>query len=144
MHTIVNNIKLIQLIFEKQEFNPRINLSDEDFLVMTHGGSLLDGNGALRPAAFEAAMRDQVHMSFLPPSLSPSLLSPSLLFPLTPTPSHPIPSHPFSLIQTSQVQQFVQRQLTNTLAVGRCDLAAEVQLTTMKNLLDGQVVLFIE
>ena len=40
---------------------------------------------------------------------------------------------------TGQVQQFVQRQVTNTLAVGRCDLAAEVQLTTMKIVLLEQV-----
>ena len=43
-----------------QDFSPRIHLSEEDFLVMTRGGGLLDEEGMLRMGAFEEVMREQV------------------------------------------------------------------------------------
>ncbi len=79
-----------------QDFKPRINLSEEDFAIMTRGGALLDYDGLLGIEAFEVVMKDQV-------------------------------------------KRFVQRQLTNILAIGRCSDAEEVQLSTMKAILHEQV-----
>ncbi len=79
-----------------QDFTPRINLSEEDFAIMTRGGQLLDEDGFLSMEAFEVVLKDQV-------------------------------------------KRFVQRQLTNILAIGRCSNAEEVQLSTMKAILHEQV-----
>jgi hypothetical protein len=80
----------------QQDFTPRINLSEEDFAIMTRGGQLLDEDGLLSIEAFEVVLKDQV-------------------------------------------KRFVQRQLTNILAIGRCSDAEEVQLSTMKAILHEQV-----
>jgi hypothetical protein len=80
----------------RQDFTPRINLSEEDFAIMTRNGLLLDDDGLLNIEAFEVVMKDQV-------------------------------------------KRFVQRQLTNILAIGRCSDAEEVQLSTMKAILHEQV-----
>jgi hypothetical protein len=45
----------------------------------------------------------------------------------------------FELVMKDQVKRFVQRQLTNILAIGRCSDAEEVQLSTMKAILHEQV-----
>jgi hypothetical protein len=79
-----------------QDFTPKINLSEEDFAIMTRGGALLDDDGLLSMEAFEVVMKDQV-------------------------------------------KRFVQRQLTNILAIGRCSDAEEVQISTMKSILHEQV-----
>jgi hypothetical protein len=81
----------------RQDFTPRINLSEEDFAIITRDGELLDDEGLLNMEAFEMVMKDQV-------------------------------------------KRFVQRQLTNILAIGRCSDAEEVQISTMKAILYEQVV----
>ena len=43
-----------------QDFTPRIHISEEDFDVMTRGGTLLDSEGRLHLAQFEGVMRDQI------------------------------------------------------------------------------------
>ncbi len=86
----------IESVSAKQDFTPRINLSEEDFAIMTRNGALLDDDGLLNIEAFEVVMKDQV-------------------------------------------KRFVQRQLTNILAIGRCSDAEEVQLSTMKAILHEQV-----
>ena len=45
----------------------------------------------------------------------------------------------FQVVMKDQVKRFVQRQLTNILAIGRCSDAEEVQLSTMKAILHEQV-----
>ena len=45
----------------------------------------------------------------------------------------------FEMVMKDQVKLFVQRQLTNILAIGRCSDAEEVQLSTMKAILYEQV-----
>ncbi len=45
----------------------------------------------------------------------------------------------FEDIMREQMKHFVQRQLTNTLAIRPCTVLEEVQLTTMKAILQGQV-----
>jgi hypothetical protein len=45
----------------------------------------------------------------------------------------------FEVVMKDQVKRFVQRQLTNILAIGRCSDAEEVQLSTMKAILHEQV-----
>ncbi len=44
------------------------------------------------------------------------------------------------MVMKDQVKRFVQRQLTNILAIGRCSDAEEVQISTMKAILYEQVV----
>jgi hypothetical protein len=46
----------------------------------------------------------------------------------------------FEDIMREQMKRFVQRQLTNTLAIRPCTVLEEVQLTTMKAILQGQVI----
>ena len=43
-----------------QDFTPRIHISEEDFNIMTRGGSLLDENGQLGLVQFEEVMREQI------------------------------------------------------------------------------------
>ena len=45
----------------------------------------------------------------------------------------------FEEVMREQMKRFVQRQLTNILAIGRCSDAEEVQLSTMKAILHEQV-----
>jgi hypothetical protein len=45
----------------------------------------------------------------------------------------------FEMVMKDQVKRFVQRQLTNILAIGRCSDAEEVQISTMKAILYEQV-----
>ena len=52
-------------LFSLQEFTPRIYLSEEDFAVMTLGGTLLDPEGQLRLDKFEELMRDQMRQYVL-------------------------------------------------------------------------------
>ncbi len=80
----------------RQDFTPRIHLSDEDFAVITRCCTLHDSGGLLSIEQFEEVMRDQMN-------------------------------------------RFVQRQLTNTLAIQRFTGSGEVQLTTMKAILQEQV-----
>jgi hypothetical protein len=91
----MNCFELLQMNCQ-QDFTPRINLSEEDFAIMTRGGELLDDDGLLSIEAFEVVMKNQV-------------------------------------------KRFVQRQLTNILAIGRCSDAEEVQISTIKAILHEQV-----
>jgi hypothetical protein len=45
----------------------------------------------------------------------------------------------FEVAMKDQVKRFVQRQLTNLLAIGRCSDSEDVQLSTMKAILHEQV-----
>jgi hypothetical protein len=92
----ISTVFLLLSSNHRQDFTPRINLSEEDFAIMTRGGQLLDEDGLLSIEAFEVVLKDQV-------------------------------------------KRFVQRQLTNILAIGRCSNAEEVQLSTMKAILHEQV-----
>ena len=44
----------------RQDFEPRIHLSDSDFAVITQNGALCDATGRLGPAEFETVMRQQI------------------------------------------------------------------------------------
>ena len=43
-----------------QPFQPKLHLTDEDFLSITHNGQLCDAEGGLGLKEFELVMRDQV------------------------------------------------------------------------------------
>ena len=42
-----------------QDFNPRIHITESDFVSITDDGRLCDANGQLGPAEFEAVIRRQ-------------------------------------------------------------------------------------
>ena len=48
-----------------QPFQPKLHMTDEDFLSITHNGRLCDAEGGLGLKEFELVMRNQVHL--LPP-----------------------------------------------------------------------------
>jgi hypothetical protein len=47
-----------------QPFQPKLHMTDEDFLSITHNGRLCDAEGGLGLKEFELVMRNQVHLLY--------------------------------------------------------------------------------
>ena len=52
--------KVWRLRRDRQDFSPRIFISDSDFIAMTNNGALCNSRGQLGPAEFERVMREQM------------------------------------------------------------------------------------